>query len=147
VSPGAGPDRGMQFIPEVHDEVLVGFEHDDKRRPVVIGGLWNGTDATPKAKVDGGKVQTRVWKSRNGHVMEFDDSDQDKGSITISHGGASSSLHLEKSESKLQAEKQLSIEADSIEITANSTLKLKARSIEITADGEVKVGGSMIKLN
>ncbi len=146
-SPGAGANRGMQLIPEVNDEVLVGFEHDDKTRPVVIGGLWNGVDGTPEAKVEGGEVKTRVWTSRNGHVFEYDDSDADKGSITVKHAEASSSLHLEKNESKLQADQNLSIEADSIEITANSTLKLKARSIEITADGEVKVGGATIRLN
>jgi uncharacterized protein involved in type VI secretion and phage assembly len=146
-SPGAGPDRGIQIIPEVGDEVLVGFEHDDKRRPVVLAGLWNGTDATPKAKVQGGKVMTRVWVSRNGHTIELDDSDQDKGSITIKHASASSSLHLEKAQSQLQADQQLSIKANSIEITADSTLKLKARSIEIDADVDVTVKGTQIKLN
>jgi uncharacterized protein involved in type VI secretion and phage assembly len=146
-SPGAGPDRGMQVIPEVGDEVLVGFEHDDKRRPVVLAGLWNGTDATPKAKVQGGKVMTRVWVSRNGHTIELDDSDQDKGSITIKHASASSSLHLEKAQSQLQADQQLAIKGNSIEITADTTLKLKARSIEIDADVDVTVKGTQIKLN
>jgi uncharacterized protein involved in type VI secretion and phage assembly len=146
-SPGAGPDRGMQIIPEVGDEVLVGFEHDDKRRPVVLAGLWNGHDATPKAKVEGGKVMTRVWVSRNGHTIELDDSDQDKGSITIKHASANSSLHLERSQSQLQADQTLAIKANQIEITADSTLKLKARSIEIDADVDVTVKGTQIKLN
>ena len=147
VSPGAGFDRGLQLIPEVNDEVLVGFEHDDKRRPVVLGGLWNGSDTPPGAKVNGGNVETRVWKSRNGHLMELDDSPVDKGSITISHGDAKSSLHLELKESALRAEKKLAISADSIEITADTTLKLKAGSVEIQADGEVKISGSLIRLN
>jgi uncharacterized protein involved in type VI secretion and phage assembly len=146
-SPGAGPDRGLQLIPEVNDEVLVGFEHDDKQRPVIIGGLWNGADPNPGAKIDGGKVATRVWKSRSGHVFEFDDSGAGQDSITLTHGTAATSLHLEKDDSKLAAEKTLKVEADSIEITANSTLKLKARSIEISADAEVAVKGSVIKLN
>ena len=63
------------------------------------------------------------------------------------HGTATSLLHLEKDESKLQAEDKLSIEADSIEITANRSLKLKAASIEIAADADVTVKGSVIKLN
>ena len=146
-SPGAGFDRGLQLIPEVNDEVLVGFEHDDKRRPVVLGGLWNGSDTPPGAKVDNGKIETRLWKSRNGHLMELDDSPVDKGSITISHGDAKSSLHLELKESALRAEKKLAISADSIEITADTTLKLKAGSVEIQADGEVKISGSLIRLN
>jgi hypothetical protein len=90
---------------------------------------------------------TRVWVSRNGHRLELDDSDQDKGSITISHGDASSSLHLEKQASTLQADQKLSIQANSIEITADTTLKLKASSIEISADADVTVKGATIKLN
>ncbi|HXJ65903.1 MAG TPA: VgrG-related protein [Actinomycetota bacterium] len=145
-SPGAGPDRGLQLVPEVNDEVLVGFEHDDKQRPVVIGGLWNGADYTPKAKVDGGRVQTRVWKSRKEHLFEFDDGDDDPA-ITLTHGTAATSLHLEKESSRLAAEDKLAITADSIEITANSKLRIKAASIEIEADGDVSVKGSVIKLN
>ena len=35
------------FLPDVDDEVLVGFEHGDIRRPYVLGGLWNGVDKPP----------------------------------------------------------------------------------------------------
>lgn len=42
VSPGAGRKRGLQFIPQVEDEVLVGFEMGDVHHPYVLGGLWNG---------------------------------------------------------------------------------------------------------
>ena len=43
-TPGAGALRGAVFLPEVNDEVLVGFEGGDLRRPVVLGGLYNGKD-------------------------------------------------------------------------------------------------------
>jgi uncharacterized protein involved in type VI secretion and phage assembly len=36
----AGKKRGSYFIPEVDDEVLVAFEHGDRSRPIVLGGLW-----------------------------------------------------------------------------------------------------------
>ncbi|HEY4410960.1 MAG TPA: VgrG-related protein, partial [Acidimicrobiia bacterium] len=39
VSTGAGSSRGLQIIPDVNDEVLVGFEHGDVTRPLVLGGL------------------------------------------------------------------------------------------------------------
>jgi uncharacterized protein involved in type VI secretion and phage assembly len=35
VSVGAGPERGIQFLPEINDEVLVGFEQDDVHHPYV----------------------------------------------------------------------------------------------------------------
>ena len=47
-TPGGGAKRGLQWIPEVDDEVLVGFELDDNTRPVLLGGLWNRKDTPPE---------------------------------------------------------------------------------------------------
>jgi phage protein D/phage baseplate assembly protein gpV len=146
-SPGAGSARGMSCVPEVGDEVLVGFEHGDKHRPVVLGGLWSTTDRPPDPRIEGGSVQSRVWTSRNGHRVEFNDDDQDKGSIVIHHAEADAGLTLAKSESVLQGDQTLSIKAGDIEVTATGTLTLKGRTIEIKADSEVKVSGAQIKLN
>src|SRR6266536_6725356 len=76
-TPMAGNQRGVQFPPEVEDEVLVAFQHGDVRFPYVLGGLWNGKDAPPESKpLDGdGKVAKRVVKSRSGHLIRFDDTD------------------------------------------------------------------------
>ncbi|MBB4637822.1 phage baseplate assembly protein V [Longimicrobium terrae] len=40
----AGNGRGVGFLPEVGDEVVVGFEQGDTERPLVLGSLWNGGD-------------------------------------------------------------------------------------------------------
>jgi uncharacterized protein involved in type VI secretion and phage assembly len=48
VAVGAGPDRGQLMLPQVGDEVLVGFEGGDPHKPYVLGALWNGKDK-PKA--------------------------------------------------------------------------------------------------
>src|ERR1700750_2275998 len=43
-APMAGKARGIYFLPEVDDEVLVIFEHGDVRSPYVLGALWNCQD-------------------------------------------------------------------------------------------------------
>ena len=48
VTPHAGADRGFMFMPEVGDEVIVGFEDGDIERPIVLGCLWNGVDQAPR---------------------------------------------------------------------------------------------------
>jgi uncharacterized protein involved in type VI secretion and phage assembly len=81
VSPGAGANRGVYWLPEVQDEVLVCFEHGDIHRPYILGGVWNGKDPTPRAiddTLDGSKVRLRVEKTRCGHTAWF--VDEDKGS-------------------------------------------------------------------
>ena len=44
VQPWAGNKWGGQFIPRVDTEVAVAFMDADPDRPVVVGGLYNGTD-------------------------------------------------------------------------------------------------------
>ena len=41
---GAGKQRGQMMLPQVDDEVLVGFEGGNPHRPYVLGALWNGKD-------------------------------------------------------------------------------------------------------
>ncbi|BAZ41841.1 Rhs element Vgr protein [Calothrix sp. NIES-4101] len=80
VSVGAGNNRGFDCLPEVNDEVLVGFEHGDIHRPFVIGGVWNGKDAPPATVDDAvvdGKVRLRTLKTRTGHTLQF--VEEDKG--------------------------------------------------------------------
>ncbi len=65
VTPGGGPKRGLQWLPEVDDEVLVGFELDDQTRPVVLGGLWNRKDRRrSRTSAPVGPSQQRLLASR-----------------------------------------------------------------------------------
>ena len=72
LTPMAGMDRGIYFLPEVEDEVLLAFEQGDINFPYILGALWNGKD-TPPAKNEDGKNNQRVIKSRSGHQIIFDD--------------------------------------------------------------------------
>ena len=70
--PMAGNARGVCFLPEIDDEVLVMFDRGDVRLPYVIGALWNGKERPPVDNADG-KNNLRVIKSRSGHVIRFND--------------------------------------------------------------------------
>ena len=146
VAPGGGPQRGLQCLPEVGDEVLLGFELDDKRRPLVLGGLWSREDLPPDPQVvSGGKTLARVWRSRNGHGLELRDADQ--SAVNLDLGDAGCFLHLTKAETALQGEDKLVVKADRIEIRAAAKLALSGSQVEISADSELKLAGQPIKLN
>lgn len=49
-----GTSGGEAFIPEVGDEVLVGFEHGHLDRPYVLAGLYNGKDRPSPGSGSGG---------------------------------------------------------------------------------------------
>jgi len=65
----AGNDRGTWFIPEVGDEVVLGFDRGDPSSPIVLGFLWNGVDAAPSTS-----TKERMIRSVNGHTIRFLDS-------------------------------------------------------------------------
>ncbi|GIE94783.1 VgrG-related protein [Paractinoplanes rishiriensis] len=144
-TPGGGKARGLQWIPEVDDEVLVGFELDDTTRPVVLGGLWNRQDVPPSPEsVSGGVVKQRMLVSRKDSRLVFDD---EKPEIQLTLGGTPCAVRLEKSESNLTGDQKLVVAATQIEIKATQKLLLSAAQIEITASGPITASGKPIKLN
>ena len=160
ITVGAGATRGVQFIPEVNDEVVVGFERGDVNYPFVLGGLWNGKDSPPvdsgTAVGGDGKVKTRVIQTRSGHTITFDDSD-DKPSITIKDkSGNSIVLDAQQNSITITAQKDITLKATgdlkfsgtNVKVEATAQMELKA-SAGLKADGgaEVEVKGGMIKLN
>jgi uncharacterized protein involved in type VI secretion and phage assembly len=76
-----GMSRGSFFIPQVGDEVLVGFNHGDIREPFIIGGLWNTIDRPPSL-LPTDAVTKRIIRTPLGQEISFDDAEQ---SITISN--------------------------------------------------------------
>lgn len=147
VIPGGGGGRGMQSIPEVGDEVLVGFEHDDKTRPVVLGGLWNSQDAPPAISLRGGKLMHRVWASRNGHRVELNDADQDAGFVEVLHAQGVAALRLEKADSSLSGDDELTIRAKKVVIEADTDLVLEAANVTVRASGELTLQGAKVGIN
>jgi uncharacterized protein involved in type VI secretion and phage assembly len=127
-TPMAGSSRGIYFLPEVDDEVLVGFEHGDIRYPYVLGGMWNGKDAPP-ATNDDGQNNIRVIHSRSGHLIRLDDTDGDE-KIEIIDKTGSNSITMKSSD-------------NSIAVTCNGKFTLHAaQGIEITSDADIKIQAS-----
>src|SRR5438105_3042695 len=50
VMPNAGGGAGFYSVPQVGDEVVVGFEHGDPQFPYLLGSLWNGEKKIPNPK-------------------------------------------------------------------------------------------------
>jgi len=64
------------LMPEVQDEVLIGFDQGATRTPYVVGFLWNGVDSPPSQD-----VRDRRIMSANGHTIRFLDSTPSGGSL------------------------------------------------------------------
>jgi len=73
---GAGARTGAMFLPEVGDQVLVGFEFGDPRRAYVLGGLVSQASqyslGGPAVAPDGTVVR-RGFVSASGNLLSFYD--------------------------------------------------------------------------
>ncbi|NTU80289.1 MAG: hypothetical protein HGA45_13090 [Chloroflexales bacterium] len=69
--PMAGGSSGTYFLPDLNDEVLVAFEQGDINRPVIIGGLWNGTARPPEQNT--GLNARKVIRTASGMQVVFDE--------------------------------------------------------------------------
>jgi len=149
-SPGAGKDRGIQWIPEVEDTVLVAFEYGDIQRPYIVGGVWNSVDTpvvTNSEAVSGGAVNQRIIKSRAGHVIVLDDTDgaekiivrdkTEKNEIIIDSVENTVTVNVEK-DIKVTAKGKVTVESTGdMELKSSANLKLEA-----TANIEIKAGAN-----
>ena len=156
-SPMAGKDRGVYFLPEIDDEVLVAFEHGNPSFPLILGALWNGQDSPP-AKNEDGKNDVRVIKSRSGHVIRLTDKDNEAKIEIIDNSGKNSlvfdtAANLVKIESSQDitlsaANGTIKLEAKAIEIVASGTATVEARSnLDVKASGALALKGATIDLN
>ena len=133
VTPMAGNDRGLFFLPEVDDEVLVAFEHGSPEFPYVLGALWNGKDKAPESN-DDGENNMRTIKSRSGHVVRLDDTDGSE-KIEIVDGSGANSIVISTADNTIT----ITADADITIKSGNGKLILSGNGIEIKSQADVKV--------
>jgi len=98
MSPDAGgtdqvtQNRGYVAIPEVGDQVMVGFVHNHPDRPFVMGGMFHGQVG------EGGGSDNRVKsiQTRSGHRIIFTEDE----SIVITDK-SSNEIHLDTTDSNI----------------------------------------------
>jgi phage protein D len=152
VSAGAGADRGIEFLPEINDEVLVGFELGDIHHPYVLGGLWNGQDkppGDPGKVVSGGKVEQRIIRSRKGHTITLDDSDAGDGIKIEDHKGNVLALDTTSNALQIKVQGDTTLECTgSFSVKAQGQVKIEGMGVQVDGGpGTVDVTGTMINLN
>lgn len=155
--PMGGKERGTYFLPEVDDEVMVGFEHGDLRFPFVLGALWNGKDVPPATNGDG-KNNLRLIKSRSGHVIKLNDEDgketieivdkSGKNSIVIDTAKNTLTITTDKDIALAAAQGTIKLEAQNIELKSSADTKIEAGAgMDVEASAALNVKGATVNLN
>ncbi|WP_449030542.1 type VI secretion system Vgr family protein [Prevotella melaninogenica] len=131
-------NRGFVFIPEVGDQVLLGFRHGDPARPYVMGSLFNGVTGGGGGQGNNCKSLT----SRTGSSLKLDDS---KGSVTLHDKGGVSMNFDGAGNYTLNAKATHSVNAgDNASINVGAAEKGQSAPSCLTMDsaGNIKLKGS-----
>jgi phage baseplate assembly protein V len=153
----AGPGRGLYWLPEVNDEVLVAFEHGRPDSLYVLGGLWNGKDKPPEDNKDG-KNNVRALKTRSGHVIRLTDTDGDekieiidktgKNSIVISAKDKTVTIGADADITVKSTNGKLKLSGNGVEITSQAAVKIEAgQNMDLQARAQLNVKGQMVNIN
>lgn len=140
VSDNVGVNRGYVFIPEVGDQVMVGFRYGDPSRPFVMGSMYHGKSGA------GGDQNNKIKSitTRSGSTITFDD-DEGDGKITISDPSGNTIVMNGDGTMAITAPDKLDITSTEINITASDKImisgenKIEVLSKEIIQNGETKI--------
>ena len=142
-------NRGFVFIPEVGDQVLLGFRHGDPARPYVMGSLFNGVTG-------GGGLEGNHMKSlttRSGSTVTFDDTahtillqttrankifiDELNGTITIS---SAEEVNVNTKNVNINASENMNVN-----VGKNFTMQVgEQSSVSIGKDSSLSINGSSV---
>ncbi|MDX2161437.1 MAG: VgrG-related protein [bacterium] len=163
---GGGNNRGLFWLPQVNDEVLVGFEHGDINFPFVIGGLYNSKDAAPLSAADsvkGGVIQRMLKTDRisillkedaasemieirdmdNKAVLRMTTKPQPKIEILCANGD----VMVKAMNATIDATQKVDVKGLNVNVEAKTQLMLKGATVNLEGSGPVVIKGAIVNIN
>jgi Rhs element Vgr protein len=147
---------GAFFLPEVGDEVILGFLNEDPRFPVILGSLYSNSKIKPFTGLEPNeKNSIKAIVSKSGISIEFDDENKiwtvatpNKNTIIISDKEKQITIKDENQNSIVMSNNGIDISSPkSINISAQEKVTIKGtQGIEIESNGgDVETKGMNIK--
>lgn len=149
---------GAFFLPEVGDEVILGFLNEDPRYPVILGSVYSSNTLKPFTGLNPNeKNQLKAIVSRSGIYIQFDDVDK---ILTVTTPAANKMVYSDKDKkisindqngnSIVMSESGIDIKSPkniNIEAQQNVTIKgVQGVTVQSSA-GDVSASGINIKEN
>jgi Rhs element Vgr protein len=122
--------KGSFFIPEVGDEVILGFLNGDPRYPVIIGSVYS-TKNKPKYTPDA-KNSIKAIVTKNDLKIELDDENK---VITISTPAGNQFVLSDKNKSILLKDQS----GNKVEMTSNGISLNSIKDVKIDAKGKISL--------
>ncbi len=147
-----GTGGGEAFIPEVGEEVLVGFEQGRLEYPYVLSGLYNGKDRPGQGQGQGaesvdptsGAVNRRALASREGNKLELLDAANGPQGVRLVTGDGKLRISLDRRKTAVVVHSD-----GTVEIEAGERVSVRAaHGVALDAgDGRLQLIGQSVELN
>lgn len=138
----ASKDFGQVVLPEVDDEVVVlqgaGNSPDQM---VCIGAVYNGNRKPPYSNSDG-KNDKKIFKTRSGNLLEFDDASGGE-KITLQTADGAVLVELDHAGSKISLKCSTEVNVS----CSGGKVIIECGNAEIKASGQVNVSAPQINLS
>ena len=121
---------GAFFIPNIGDEVVLGFLNNDPTYPVILGSMYSSANPAP-LEIDK-KNPIQLLQTKNGIKLEMDDENK---VVTVTTPGANKVVLSDKDKSVTMADQN----GNKIVLSDSGILIQAAKEITIKAGTEVKV--------
>jgi len=157
----ASKARGALMLPELNDEVLVGFENGDPRRPFVLGALFNGRDA-PNEELLQGKdgsfavvsnkkafmhsKEDMTFKSDKAMLIEVTNDQTTKVQGKVEQNVSQGAKLKAGTTYEIEAGSSMTLKGVSLTVEASASLTLKGATVDVQASGPLNLKGAIINL-
>ncbi|CAD0004058.1 type VI secretion system Vgr family protein [Flavobacterium chungangense] len=131
IQPHSGSGKGFYFIPEIGEEVLVGFEGSNAQNPYVLGTQYNGSATSGYAD---GQNNVKAIHTRSGIKFILNDGE---GSILIEDPSGNTWKMDGQGNIDVNAPKNFSVNATDINLSASKNISVNAgMNISESAGGD-----------
>lgn len=168
--------RGSFFLPEIEDEVIVGFLNGDPRDAVILGMVNSSAKPAPITAEDANHEKGFVTRSKmrvhfnddtktitidtpagNSIILDEDSTsitieDQNSNSTTLNADGiemkSPGNIKIEATGSlEIKAGTTMTLEAAQMTAKAQSSMEIKGATAKVSADGITEIKGSLVNIN
>lgn len=137
----AGKGRGMFFLPQTNDEVLVLVKEQPDLTAYVIGSVWTSEEEPPRREPDAAE-NVQLIRTPGGHEIVFNDQTEELV-IKCSSGHT---VSLSKSTVQIRTVKDDEKQAAVVTLGADGKISIEGDSITVKADGALNLSGQTVKL-
>lgn len=144
----AGNGVGAYFMPEVNDEVILGFMNDDPRFPIILGSVFSSSIPAPETPDEENTIKTLMTQGKL--QLKFDDENKELTVVTpglntiVLSDKAKGVTITDQNENTIQMDdKGVVIESKSaLSIKAANAIKIEGDSIELSGSSKLDMASS-----